>query len=109
VDRSPTGLPSFFQVGGRADLLCGVGYSGNGVAPAYLGGRVLAALALRRDDEWSSLPLARAPEGRFPPEPACSIGGAAVLRAVARRERLEDAGRRPNVLIRSIASLAPTR
>ena len=42
--------------GGRIHF--GLGYSGNGVAPSVLGGRILAALAAgRKDDEAASLPV----------------------------------------------------
>src|SRR5207249_2917640 len=69
IDRTRTGLPFFWPLGGRPDVLVGVGYSGNGVGPSYLGGRILASLALGRDDEWSRCGLVRPPERRFPPEP----------------------------------------
>src|SRR5262249_7120976 len=52
IDRTIDGLPFFFRLG-RPDVVCGAGYSGNGVGPAALGGRILSSLALGRDDEWS--------------------------------------------------------
>src|SRR5205823_4903736 len=45
IDRSRTGLPYFAALRGRPDVLIGVGYSGNGVGPSFLGGRILASLA----------------------------------------------------------------
>jgi glycine/D-amino acid oxidase-like deaminating enzyme len=50
IDRSLDGLPFFFALG-RPDLVCGAGYSGNGVGPCVLGGRILASLALGLDDD----------------------------------------------------------
>lgn len=107
IDRSTTALPFFGRLAGRADLLYGTGYSGNGVGPSVLGGRILASLALRVDDEWSQTPLARGPVGTFPPEPVRFLGGLLVRAAVARRERSEDAGRRPDPVTRGLAALAP--
>ena len=40
------GLPIFGRLGGREHLLYGVGWSGNGVGPSVLGGKILATLAL---------------------------------------------------------------
>lgn len=107
IDRSISGLPFFERLGGRPDLLVGAGYSGNGVGPSVLGGRVLASLALRHDDEWSSCGLVGRAAGGFPPEPARYLGGLAVRAAVARKEDAEDAGRRPTRLDRALAGLAP--
>jgi glycine/D-amino acid oxidase-like deaminating enzyme len=108
VDRSVDGLPFFGVLPGRARVVYGAGFSGNGVGPCVVAGRVLASLALRRDDEWSGCGLARGvPPGRFPPEPLRWAGGQLVRRAVARKERLESAGGRPDRLTRGLAGLAP--
>ncbi|MEA2422705.1 MAG: hypothetical protein QOF55_1804 [Thermoleophilaceae bacterium] len=108
VDRSVDGLPFFGRLPGRARVVYGAGFSGNGVGPTVLGSRVMASLALARDDEWSGCALARGvPEARFPPEPVRFLGGALVRRAVGRRERLETAGRRAGAVTRALASLAP--
>ncbi|MCY4088237.1 MAG: FAD-dependent oxidoreductase [Actinomycetia bacterium] len=108
IDRSATGLPFFGRLGGRADIVYGVGYSGNGVGPSFLGGRVLASLALGRQDEWSSIGLTAGPVGAFPPEPVRYLGGRLVRRAVAAKEHAEDAGARAGYVTRRLASLAPT-
>ncbi len=107
IDRSPLGLPFFTRVGGREDIVAGAGYSGNGVGPSALGARILASLALGLDDEWASSQLTGLPEGRFPPEPFRYVGGLALKGAIVRRERAEDAGRRPGRLSSLIAGLAP--
>ncbi len=109
VDRSADGLPFFgLLADGRTRVVYGAGFSGNGVAPTVVGGRVMASLALRRSDEWSGCALVRsAPPGGFPPEPVRFVGGALVRRAVARKERLEDAGRRASAATRLLAGLAP--
>ena len=46
IDRSRTGLPFFARLGGRPDVVYGVGYSGNGVGPSFVGGKILASMAL---------------------------------------------------------------
>ncbi len=110
IDRSRTGLPFFGELRSHPGVLVGAGYSGNGVGPSYLGGRILASLALGRDDEWSGCALARIPgtrHDRFPPEPFRYAGGQVVLRAIRRKERLEDEGRTPDALTRRIVGLAP--
>jgi glycine/D-amino acid oxidase-like deaminating enzyme len=107
VDRSADGLPFFGTLPGRALVAYGGGFSGNGVAPSRLGGRVLASIALRRDDEWSGCALAGGPRESFPPEPARFLGGLLVRRAVERKERLETDGRSAGALTRGLAGLAP--
>ena len=91
--------------GGRIHF--GLGYSGNGVAPSALGGRILAALALGkgRDDEWASLPVVGATPRAFPPEPLRFVGARAFREAIASRERAEEAGRRPNRIAVEISRL----
>lgn len=107
IDRSKNGLPFFGRLGGRPDIVYGAGYSGNGVGPAYLGGRILASLALDLEDEWAGSPLARGAGGGFPPEPIRYPGGVLVRAAVARKEKAEDAGKRPGPLATRVARLAP--
>jgi putative aminophosphonate oxidoreductase len=106
IDRTADGLP-FFTSLGRPDLVCGLGFSGNGVGPTVLAGRILASMALGREDEWSSCGLVRdAPRG-LPPEPLRYAGGRMVQAAVARKERFEDQGRRPGKLLGRVTGLAP--
>jgi putative aminophosphonate oxidoreductase len=106
IDRTIDGLPFFFQVG-RPDLVCGAGYSGNGVAPTVLGGHILASLALGQDDEWARCGLVRTPPRGLPPEPWRYLGGRIVRSAVARKERAQDAGRPPRRIDRALARMAP--
>jgi putative aminophosphonate oxidoreductase len=106
IDRTLDGLP-FYTTLGRPDLMCGAGYSGNGVAPSVMGGRILASLALGLDDQWSQCGLVRSPPRGLPPEPARFIGGTVVRGAVARKERAEDDGRPVAKLDKALARLAP--
>jgi putative aminophosphonate oxidoreductase len=107
IDRTEIGLPFFSRLGGREDILYGVGYTGNGVGPTFVGGRILASLALGLDDEWSRAGLARDPVGLFPPEPVRYVGGLLVRRAVERKEAAEDRGERTDGLTLLLAGLAP--
>lgn len=106
VDRSYDGLPFFGSL--AENVFYGAGYSGNGVVPTMLGGRILSSLVRGRDDEWTRSALARGVPGRFPIEPALSLGGVLVREAVRRKEKLEDAGREPDPLTVRLASLAPS-
>jgi putative aminophosphonate oxidoreductase len=108
IDRTQVGLPFFSRLGGREDVVYGVGYSGNGVGPTFLGGRILASLALGLDDEWSRAGLVREPAGHFPPEPFRYLGGRLVRSAVERKEDAEDRGRRADRLTLLLADLAPS-
>jgi glycine/D-amino acid oxidase-like deaminating enzyme len=108
VDRSVDGLPFFGRLPGRARIVYGAGFSGNGVGPSVIGGRVLASMALGRDDEWSGCGLARGvPAARLPPEPVRFLGGQAVRRAVGRKERIETDGGSAGPVVRGLAALAP--
>jgi len=106
IDRPVDGLPFFTELG-REDLICAAGFSGNGVGPCLLAGRIIASMVLRRDDEWARCGLVRPVPGGLPPEPLRSIGGLLVKRAVARKEAAEDEGRPPSRLAVRLASLAP--
>jgi putative aminophosphonate oxidoreductase len=107
IDRTPTSLPILGHLGGHSHLLYGVGWSGNGVGPSHVGGKILASLALDARDEWSTAGLVdRAPDP-FPPEPVRFLGARLVREAVIRKERSELAGRRPRPLAVRMAALAP--
>jgi hypothetical protein len=88
----------------RLDRL--VGWSGNGVEPSVVGGRILASLVLGRDDAWSRTPLVDRLRERFPPEPVRFLGAKIVRAAVIRKERAEAAGREPGRLDVRLAGLA---
>ena len=69
---------------------------GNGVGPSWLGGQILASLALGTRDEWSSLPLVERPARRLPPEPLRYVGGRLVRWGTLSVEESHGAGRRPH-------------
>jgi glycine/D-amino acid oxidase-like deaminating enzyme len=102
IDVSPTHLPVF---GSRGRVHHGYGFTGNGVGPSELGGRILARLALDRRDEVSGLALVEPEAKRFPPEPLRYAGGSLIRRALVRTDALEDRGRRPDPVTELLASL----
>jgi glycine/D-amino acid oxidase-like deaminating enzyme len=107
IDRTPNSVPILGHLGGRRHIVYGVGWSGNGVGPSLVGGRILAGLVLERDDEWTRAGLVDRPHQRFPPEPLRYLGGRVVRRAVIGKEVAERAGRRPTWLAARLAKLAP--
>jgi hypothetical protein len=107
IGLSPDHLPFAGSLdGGRVHYA--LGYTGNGVAPSAVMGRVLAGLALDRQDEWTSLPLVGRPTRSFPPEPLRTIGAQVFREAMTRREQAEERGRRVGPLVRQL-TLMPRR
>jgi glycine/D-amino acid oxidase-like deaminating enzyme len=107
VDRSCDGLPLLGSFPGHQHILYGIGWSGNGLGPSRIGGRVLASLALQTRDEWASLPLIGDPRRDFPGEPWRFLGGHVVRSAVRRNDRAKSQNRRAGRLVSAIAALAP--
>lgn len=107
IDRTYDSLPVFGHLHGNANIHYGIGWSGNGVGPSRLGGRILASLALGRKDQWSQCALVGRTCKQFPAEPIRYLGGSLVRHAVIRKERAEMAGRKPATLHRMLAKLAP--
>jgi len=107
IDRSSDGLPLLGRLGGRDHILYGVGWSGNGVGPSLLGGKVLAGRALGRDDELSQFPLWDRQAGSFPPDPVRYAGAHVVREAVRRKERREQDGRPSSRLFDALAGFVP--
>ena len=105
-DRSTSGLPFFGRLRGHHSIFYGLGYSGNGVGPTYMGGQILSSLALGQDNAWTMSGIVRGPRGHFPPEPFRYAGSLLVSGAIRRKERVEDAGREPSRLDRALARLA---
>jgi glycine/D-amino acid oxidase-like deaminating enzyme len=93
VDRAPGHLPFVGALGDHANVHYGLGYSGNGVGPSALIGRILARRALATGDEYATCALVGVPPGYLPPEPLRFAGGALVRSAVRRAEEREEMGR----------------
>jgi putative aminophosphonate oxidoreductase len=107
IDRTPDSLPLIGYLGGRKDICYGIGWSGNGVGPSVIGGRVLASLALERDNHWSQYPLVGRKAKNFPPEPVRFIGAHLVRAAVASKEKAEIDDRKPSALAVRVSRFAP--
>jgi len=102
IDVSPTHLPMF---GSRGAVHHGYGFTGNGVGPSYLGGEILARLALDRRDELTRLAIVEPDRKLFPPEPVRWLGGSVIRSALVRRDDAEDAGRAVDPVTSLVASL----
>jgi glycine/D-amino acid oxidase-like deaminating enzyme len=102
IDVSPTHLPIF---GSRGKVHHGFGFTGNGVGPSYLGGEVLARLALDRRDHVTGLAIVEPDRKLMPPEPFRFAGGTAIRAALVRRDAAHDFGRSPDALTSFVASL----
>ena len=106
IDITGDHLPWFGSVRNRP-IHFGHCYSGNGVGPSVVGGRILAARAVEAvADPALALPLAngRAPRA-FPPEPARFVGARLIREAAARRESMEERGEDPGRLLRELSRL----
>jgi glycine/D-amino acid oxidase-like deaminating enzyme len=98
IDVSPSHLPQIGTLDG-APVHYAFGFTGNGVGPSHLAGRVLAALAA---GETSPLAVIDPTPVRVPGEPLAWAGGMLVRRAFLRKERLEEAGRTVDPLTRAV-------
>ena len=104
IDVSADHLPFFGTVKGKR-IHYGLGYSGHGVGPTWLGGQILASLVLQRDDEWTALPLASRRVASLPPEPLKHLGGALVRASILACENADEENRRPPLPARVGAAL----
>jgi glycine/D-amino acid oxidase-like deaminating enzyme len=100
IDVSADHLP-FFGTVPRTGIHYGLGYSGHGVGPSWLGGQILASLALGLDDEWTRLPLVTRRVPALPPEPLKRLGGGLVRAAMIAREEAEEEGRSVPAAVRA--------
>jgi glycine/D-amino acid oxidase-like deaminating enzyme len=104
IDVSADHLPFFGTVPGT-NVHFGLGYSGNGVGPSYLGGQILGSLAVGRSDEWTALPLATRKVPSLPPEPLKRLGGGLVRAAIMACEAAEERGTRAPLPARAGAAI----
>jgi glycine/D-amino acid oxidase-like deaminating enzyme len=104
IDVSADHFPFFGTVPGRR-VHYGAGYSGNGVGPSWLGGQILARLALGIEDELTALPLVNRRVRPLPPEPIKRLGGGLIRGAGLRVEEAEQAGEKGSLPLRAIAGL----
>lgn len=108
IDRSKSGLPFFWRLGRRPNVFFAAGFSGNGIGPSHLAGKVLSGLALERQDEWTECPLVREPGRDFPPEPFRYVGSKLIHRALLSKDAADDEGRESSGAVRFLTKLAPS-
>jgi glycine/D-amino acid oxidase-like deaminating enzyme len=104
IDVSPTHRPAIVGLPGMP-AWAAFGYTGNGVGPAHLFGRTLAALALDRRDAVTRLPFVDPAPRAVPPEPLRIAGAALIRRALVRKEAAEEAGRHPDPITAGLAAI----
>ncbi|HET7235251.1 MAG TPA: FAD-dependent oxidoreductase [Actinomycetota bacterium] len=98
-------MPFFGSTGRHGNIHYGLGYTGNGVGPSHLGGKILASLVLHAGDGFTRLAVVTKRPKRFPPEPIRSPGMLIANAAIRRKDDLEDAGRRVDPLTMFAAQL----
>jgi len=96
-------VPTFGSVeGGR--IYYGIGYSGHGVAPTYVGGEILRDLVLDRKTERTNLCFVKKQAVAFPPEPLRYLAVTASLRHLDRQDQ-SDTVVKPPFLMRLVQKL----
>ena len=100
IDVSPSHLPQVGTLEG-APVHYAFGFTGNGVGPSHLAGRILAA---RASGETPAVELPAGDPPPVPPEPLAWAGGMIVRAAFLRKERIEAAGRRADPLTRAVCA-----
>jgi glycine/D-amino acid oxidase-like deaminating enzyme len=83
-------MPFFGSTGRHGNVHHGLGYTGNGVAPSHLGGKILASLTLHAGDGFTRLAVVTKRPKRFPPEPIRSPGMLVANAAIRRKDDLQD-------------------
>jgi glycine/D-amino acid oxidase-like deaminating enzyme len=105
IDVSGLHWPFFGTMGSGQNVHYGLGYTGNGVAPAHLGGRILAHRTIGKHDPVLELPIVDGEPKRFPPEPIRSPGALVANEAIRRRDAVQDEGDDVNPFVDFVARL----
>lgn len=108
IDRTYNSLPIIDWLNKDKTIAVGVGWSGNGVGPSVVGGKMLASMVLGRDDEWSNAGLVSAPAKHFPPDPVRYVGAHLIREAIVRKERAEALALKPSRISIAFSKLAPS-
>jgi glycine/D-amino acid oxidase-like deaminating enzyme len=104
IDVAGRYLP-FFGTFDGGNVHYALGFTGNGVAPCHLAGKILASLAMHAGDGFSRLAIVNDRPKRFPPEPFRSPGALLVNEAIRRKDDAEDAGRPAGPITAFLAGL----
>ncbi|WP_029354958.1 FAD-dependent oxidoreductase [Bosea sp. 117] len=90
IDCVPEHVPVFDRLAGHPNIVFGMGFNGTGIAQTPVAGRILASLALERQDRWSGSGLVGlARRASLPPEPFRFVGAKLVRSAVRRKNDAE--------------------
>ncbi len=104
IDVSAHHVPFFGSTWG-GNVHFGMGFTGGGVGPTVLAGKILAALALGRSDDYTRSALVGYRPRNFPPEPFLSLGTRLVLAAIVRTDDAWDRGKRANPALEFVSHL----
>jgi glycine/D-amino acid oxidase-like deaminating enzyme len=104
IDVAADHVPFFGTVPGSR-VHYALGYSGHGVGPSWLAGRILASLVRGSDDEWTRLPLVHRRVATVPREPVRRLGGGAIRAAILALEEADERGRRGSPVARCVAAV----
>jgi glycine/D-amino acid oxidase-like deaminating enzyme len=105
IDVTGSHLPFFGTMGAASNVHYGLGFTGNGVGPSHLAGRILSARVLDAADEALDLPIVDLEPLKFPPEPLRSPGALIANTAIRRKDEFEDRDEEPNPLVDFVARL----
>ncbi|MGA7396004.1 MAG: FAD-dependent oxidoreductase [Solirubrobacterales bacterium] len=106
IDASASHLPHVVELpSGRA--YAAFGYTGNGVGPSQMVGRILASRILGLQDSYASLAMVEPAKAltAVPPEPLRWIGGTLIREAIGRKEEAESAERTPDPVSSAVAAI----
>ena len=101
MDITGAALP-FFESAPGGTIHAGLGFSGHGLTSTRLGGKILASLVSRADDEWSRMAVVGPPLAQLPPEPLRWPLVQSVSLAYEASDRAHERGRRPGLLPRAV-------
>jgi len=104
IDVSGRHLPFLGTLpGGRVHYA--LGFTGNGVGPCHLAGRIVSGLALDAVDEWTTLPIVGDRPKLFPREALFVPGERIVTSAVVRKDDREECGQPAGSITGALARL----
>ena len=101
MDITGEALP-FFETAPSGNVHAGLGFSGHGLTGTKLGGKILASLVLRADDQWSRMAVVGPPLVQLPPEPVRWPLVQSVSLAYEASDRAHELGRCPGLLPRTV-------
>ena len=108
IDCTAQHLPVFGHLKDHANIFYAMGFNGTGIAQAPVAGRIMTSLVLGRDDIWSRCGLVGiGKRKRLPSEPLRYLGARVIRRAIRRKNDLEILDRKPGLITRFLAGLAP--